>query len=185
MKAQLKQVGAFIWEMVKVVAIALVIILPIRYFLVQPFYVKGSSMEPNYHDYEYLIIDEITYRFNEPHRGDVVVLRDPSSSGQYFIKRIIGLPGETITITNGKVAIDGVDLDESVYLSDTLETYTSNVATTDLTDNQYFVLGDNRPVSHDSRRFGPVDQSEFVGRVWVRAWPFNRFSVYATQPALY
>lgn len=179
MNYKLKQVGAFIWEMVKVVAIALAIILPIRYFLVQPFYVKGSSMEPNYHDYEYLIIDEITYRFNEPQRGDVVVLRDPSSSGQYFIKRIVAVPGEIVTISNGKVAIDGVDLDESAYLGATVETYTSSDASIQLGDNEYYVLGDNRPVSHDSRRFGPVEPDEFVGRVWVRAWPFSRFQVYS------
>lgn len=179
MNSKLKQIGTFLWEMFKVVAIALAIILPIRYFLVQPFYVKGSSMEPNYHDYEYLIIDEITYRFNEPQRGDVVVLRDPSRSGQYFIKRIIGVPGDVITIANGRVAIDGVDLDESAYLNSTVETYTSNQATITLANNEYFVLGDNRPVSHDSRRFGPVTADEFVGRVWVRAWPFNRFQVYS------
>lgn len=181
MNIHLKQFGLFLWEMIKVVAIALAIILPIRYFLVQPFYVKGSSMEPNYHDYEYLIIDELTYRFNEPQRGDVVVLRDPSSSGQYFIKRIIALPGEIVTVANGKVAIDGVDLDESVYLNSTVETYTSNEASITLAENQYFVLGDNRPVSHDSRRFGPIDESEFVGRVWIRAWPFSRFHIYSTN----
>ncbi|EKD76142.1 MAG: hypothetical protein ACD_43C00213G0002 [uncultured bacterium] len=179
MNIHLKQAGSFLWEMIKVVGIALVIILPIRYFLVQPFYVKGSSMEPNYHDYEYLIIDELTYRFNEPHRGDVVVLRDPSSSGQYFIKRIIGLPGEIITISNGKVAINGVDLDESAYLSSVVETYTSDDASIQLAGDQYYVLGDNRPVSHDSRRFGAVVEAEFVGRVWIRAWPFSRFNIYS------
>lgn len=178
MNARLQQAGTFLWEMIKVVAISLAIILPIRYFLVQPFYVKGASMEPNYHDYEYLIIDELTYRFNEPQRGDVVVLRNPSNPREYFIKRVIGLPGDMVTVANGKVSVNGEELDESAYLDDTVATYTSAKATVTLEDNQYFVLGDNRPVSHDSRRFGPIDESEFIGRVWVRAWPFNRFAVF-------
>lgn len=179
MNGKLRQVGAFLWEMIKVVAISLAIILPVRYFLVQPFYVKGSSMDPTFHDFEYLIIDELTYRFHEPQRGDVIVMRNPSQHREYFIKRIVGLPGDTITITNGRVAIEGVDLDESLYLSPLIKTYTSGEATITLNGNEYFVMGDNRGVSHDSRRFGPVDQSEFIGRVWIRAWPFTRFDVFS------
>lgn len=178
MNTRLKQLGVFLWEMIKVVAISLAIILPIRYFLVQPFYVKGASMEPNYHDYEYLIIDELTYRFHQPQRGDVIVMRNPSNTHEYFIKRVTGLPGEVITISQGHVAINGVDLDEAGYLEDSVKTYTSGAATVTLQPQQYFVLGDNRPVSHDSRRFGPVDESEFIGRVWVRAWPLSRFGVF-------
>lgn len=178
MNTRLQQAGAFLWEMIKVVAISLAIILPIRYFLVQPFYVKGASMEPNYHDFEYLIIDELTYRFNTPERGDVVVMRNPTNSREFFIKRVVGLPGEIVTVSNGKVAVDGVDLDESAYLEAAVQTYTSGKATVTLQENQYFVLGDNRAVSHDSRRFGPIDESELIGRVWIRAWPFSRFGVF-------
>src|SRR3989344_1293745 len=91
-----QQVGIFFWEIFKVVVISLVIIIPIRYFLIKPFYVKGASMEPNFHDYEYLIIDEISYRFNQPARGEVVVFKYPFDQSQFFIKRIIGMPGETV-----------------------------------------------------------------------------------------
>src|SRR3989338_3890002 len=98
-----QHVLVFTWEIFKVVVISLAIIIPVRYFLIKPFYVKGASMEPNFHDYEYLIIDELTYRFNEPQRGDVVVFRYPLDRGQFFIKRVVGLPGETITIGNGQV----------------------------------------------------------------------------------
>src|SRR5688572_7065679 len=91
----------FVSELVHVVVISLAIIIPVRYFLIQPFYVKGASMEPNFHDHEYLIIDEIGYRFEDPHRGDIVVFRYPGDPSQYFIKRVIGLPGERVKVYGG------------------------------------------------------------------------------------
>ncbi len=167
-----KRTGVFLWEVVKVVVISLAIIIPIRYFLIQPFYVKGASMEPNFHNYEYLIIDEISYRFNEPERGDVVVLRNPQMRTQFFIKRIIGLPSETVEIKNHGVYINGEKLDESPYLDESTFTYgTQELA---LHDNEYFLLGDNRSESLDSRVFGAVPSEEFIGRTWLRAWPFTR-----------
>ena len=95
----------YIGELIRVVVISLAIILPVRYFLVQPFYVKGASMEPNFYDHEYLIIDELSYRFREPARGEIVVFRYPADPTQFFIKRVLGLPGETIEIHNGILAI--------------------------------------------------------------------------------
>lgn len=179
LKHYLAQTGSFLIELAKVVLISVAIIIPVRYFLIQPFYVKGASMEPNFYDYEYLIIDEISYRFNDPERGQVVVLRDPSHESQYFIKRIIGLPGDEVSIIDNKVVVNGVDLDESTYLDSTEMTVAdSGKRTVTLQDGEYFVLGDNREVSYDSRRFGPVSKKEFIGRVWIRAWPFNRMSVF-------
>jgi signal peptidase I len=179
MNPKLFKVLSFIWEMVKVVAVSLLIVLPIRYFLVQPFYVKGSSMEPNFHDYEYLIIDEISYRFNEPQHGQVVVMRDPLEKSKYFIKRIIGIPGDTILIKDGQVSRNGEALNETAYLSPSVET-TGPIAVLDITlgDNEYYVMGDNRAASFDSRRFGPIDRSALIGRVWVRAWPVTKFTTY-------
>ena len=100
-----KSVLRFILELVKITFISLAIIIPIRYFLIQPFYVKGASMEPSFYDHEYLIINEINYRFSKPQRGDVVVFRYPVDPRQYFIKRIIGLPGERVKTEKGEIPI--------------------------------------------------------------------------------
>src|SRR3989344_1049310 len=138
-----------VWDFVKIIIIAAIIVLPIRYFLFQPFIVKGDSMVPNFHSGDYLIIDEISYRFGEPKRGDVVVLKYPPDPAQKFIKRIIGLPGETVTIGNGTVSVTSngkeVSLDEA-YLPDSLKT-AGNVRVT-LKEDEYFVMGDNRDFSY-------------------------------------
>ncbi len=161
------------WEVSKIVIIALAIVIPIRYFLFQPFFVKGQSMEPNFETGDYLIVDELSYRFREPQRGEVVVFKYPKDPSQRFIKRIIGLPGETIEIENGRVKIQKdnqeIKLDESNYLS-ILETLGSIKVS--LGENEYFVLGDNRLFSSDSRRWGNVPKKNIIGRVYLRAWPF-------------
>ncbi len=181
-KSPIKSAGeryfGFIWEVVKVVIISLAIIIPVRYFLIQPFYVKGASMEPNFHNYEYLVINRLEYRVGEPERGDVVVLRDPRQTGQFFIKRVIGLPGETIEVKAAKVYINDERLDESVYLADTVETYGNQSIT--LSEDEYFFLGDNRPDSLDSRIVGPITKEEMIGKAWIRAWPFTRLTHFET-----
>lgn len=174
-----KATGLFILEVGKVIIISLAIIIPIRYYLIQPFYVKGASMEPTFHDYEYLIINEISYRFNDPQRGDIVVLKDPRNSSQFLIKRIIGLPEETVIIKNGGVMIenktypDGIEINESDYLADDVVTQGHENIT--LSAYQYYVLGDNRSSSLDSRIIGPIDEGKIVGKAWIRAWPFSKF----------
>ncbi|OIO44555.1 MAG: signal peptidase I [Candidatus Nealsonbacteria bacterium CG_4_10_14_0_8_um_filter_35_10] len=171
----LKNFFQFWWEILKIVILALIIVIPIRYFLFQPFLVKGQSMEPNFHDDDYLIIDEISYRFREPKRGEVIVFKYPRSPSQRFIKRVIGLPGETIEIKDGKVIIIKDDkaqiLDESNYLSPSLKT-SGNLKIT-LNQNEYFVLGDNRLVSADSRSWGTLPKKYITGRVIFRAWPIT------------
>lgn len=179
-KSFLQSTGSFILEVIKVVIISLAIIIPVRYYLIQPFYVKGASMEETFHDYEYLIIDELSYRFKDPSRGDIIVLKDPRNSSQYFIKRIIGLPSEEIKIKNNKVTIfneqysQGTTLDESYYLSP--GTKTLGEMEISLGSDEYFVLGDNREASLDSRVFGSINQDQIVGRAWLRAWPFDRIT---------
>lgn len=176
-----KGLVSFVLELIQVLAISLVIIIPIRYFLIQPFYVRGASMEPNFFDHEYLIIDELSYRFSPPKRGDIVVFRYPKDPEQYFIKRVIGLPGETVEVTDGKVKIynkqhpNGEFLDESLYLD---QVFTSSRQVVPLKDDEYFLLGDNRTQSLDSRVFGPVNKSFIVGRVWVRGYPVDRWKVF-------
>lgn len=172
-------------EFLHVIVISLAIIVPIRYFLIQPFYVKGASMEPNFYDHEYLIIDELSYRLNPPQRGDVVVFRYPNDPRQFYIKRVIGLPGERVRVTGGHVFIhdaahpDGFRLDETPYLGDLLTSGERDVA---IPEDQYYLLGDNRGASLDSRIFGPVSDNLVVGRVWLRGWPPERMSVFGSPP---
>jgi len=174
-----REVLAFIWETFKIIVISLAIILPIRYYLVQPFFVKGASMEENFHDGDYLLIDEISYRFSEPQRGDIIVFRYPENRSQFFIKRIIGLPGETIEIKENKVIIfnsefsQGLVLDED-YLAAHQRT-TGNYSEK-LGLDEYYVLGDNRLQSSDSRRWGILNKSFITGKAFVRLWPLTQIS---------
>lgn len=168
----------FVWEILKIVIISLAIIVPIRYFLIQPFFVQGASMEPNFLDGDYLIVDEISYRLNDPQRGDVIIFKYPQDTSQFFIKRVIGLPGETVKIEEGRVfilnSLGEEILNESGYLRDA---YTAGAMEVALKDNEYFVLGDNRGSSSDSRRWGVLPRGLIIGRAWIRAWPFNRLNV--------
>ena len=174
----MKSAFIFFWEIIKIVVIALLIVIPIRTFIFQPFFVRGQSMEPSFENGDYLIIDEISYRFKNPQRGEVVVFKYPYDPSQRYIKRIVGLPSETIKIENGEVLVlneKGWDvLDESAYLSFGLKT-PGNIQIS-LLDNEYFVLGDNRSASADSRRWGALPSDKIIGRVIVRAWPITAFA---------
>ncbi len=180
-----KEALLFLWEIVKVIIISLAIIVPIRYFLIQPFYVKGASMEPNFLDHEYLIVDQISYRFRDIQRGDVVVFRYPKDPREFFIKRVIGLPGETVIIRNNKVYIynsqntEGEAIHES-YLPEEIENI-GNV-TQKIDKDEYFLMGDNRSESLDSRVFGPVNRKNIVGRVFFRGWPLDKIQLYLENP---
>jgi len=175
---------SFIGETIKVLVLAAAIILPIRYFLIQPFYVKGASMEPNFKDSEYLMINEITYRFAGPERGDITVFRYPRDLSQFFIKRVIGMPNERVEIRNNEVFVydaagNEIELFESVYLPEgTKTTVHGGQDSYELGQNEYFLLGDNREHSLDSRNFGPVDENHIVGKVWFRGWPLDRIQVF-------
>ncbi|PLX21590.1 signal peptidase I [Candidatus Parcubacteria bacterium] len=179
-----KDAVSFIFELFKIVLISFLIIAPIRYFLIQPFYVKGASMEPNFYDHEYLIVDEISYRFNEPRRGEIIVFRYPKNPQEFFIKRIIGFPGEKVQVKDGKVIVynkenpEGLTLEET-YLESNVKTYSLNEDIVTLEADEYFVLGDNRNASKDSRSFGPVNRSFIVGKVLLRGWPFDRLDVFS------
>jgi len=173
---------SLLFEVIKIVILAVVIVLPVRYFLFQPFFVQGISMEPNFENGDYLIVDEISYRFREPERGEIIVFKYPKNPTQRYIKRIIGLPGETIEIKEGQVIILDEDgnqaLDESEYLSENIET-SGNIRVS-LSEDEYFVLGDNRNFSSDSRRWGVLPEKYIVGKVYVRAWPFTTLAKFET-----
>lgn len=140
-------------------------------------------MEPSFYDHEYLIIDEISYRFREPERGEIIVFKYPKDPSQYFIKRVIGLPGDQIQIKDGKIFIYDethgrmTELEEN-YLGSEVETFSNTQDTIQLSNDEYFVLGDNRNHSKDSRSFGPVKGSFIVGRVLFRGWPLNRVTIF-------
>ncbi len=174
-------VAVFVIEVAQIILISCAIILPIRYFLIQPFYVKGASMEPNFYDHEYLVIDELTYRFRTPIRGEIVVFRYPRDPREYFIKRVVGLPGETVEISDGQVRIsneaypNGIILEES-YIDSQLTEGKKQVT---LGADEYYVLGDNRDESLDSRSFGPLSEEYIIGRVWIRGLPLSRVSSFA------
>ena len=171
----------FVWEISKVVIISLAIIVPVRYFLIQPFFVNGASMEPQFHDGEYLIVDELSYRLSDPERGEVIIFKYPKDPSQYYIKRIIGLPGEKIKINQEKITIfnsenpDGFILDESNYLIDGKKRDFS--METKLSDGEYFVMGDNRRASSDSRTWGSLPENFIIGRAWIRAWPLDKIDI--------
>ncbi len=172
----MKKFFLFVLEIVQVVAIALAIVIPIRYFLIQPFFVEGASMEPNFYNRQYLIINEIGYRFNEPERNDVIVFKYPANPSQYFIKRIIGLPGETVELKEKEITINGQVLDESSYNPLHLSSY--GTAKHILGEDEYFVMGDNRGASSDSRRWGGLPREYIIGKVWIRAWPLNTIKAF-------
>ncbi len=169
---------SLIAEVVRFSVIALLFIVPIRVFIAQPYIVSGASMHPTFENGEYLIVDQLSYRFTEPARGDVVIFRFPVDPSKYFIKRVIGLPGETV-MSNGAalsvrtIAGDTIALEEP-YIADKM----SGAFEKKLGDNEYFVMGDNRKASLDSRFFGAVERKYFVGRALVRLLPPTKVSVF-------
>lgn len=166
---------SFFWESAKVIILAFLIVAPIRMFVFQPFLVSGASMEPNLHSGDYLIVDELSYRFREPSRGEVVVFQFPLSPSQRYIKRIIGLPGETVEVKDGKVIVydanKAVVLNEQTYLP--LSRQTPGNSKVSLKENEYFVLGDNREFSSDSRAWGILKEQYIIGRALVRLLPLT------------
>ncbi len=167
----LKEIALFI-------VLALIVVPPIRLFIAQPFVVQGESMHPTFEDGNYLIVDELTYRFQNPERGDVVIFRAPPNPKEFYIKRIIGLPGETVHISSGQITVTKANgttitltepyavIEDASYMLDSV-----------LGPNQYFVMGDNRPNSSDSRIWGPLPRANIVGRAYIRLLPFSSIGV--------
>ncbi len=181
-------VVAFLIEIGKIIIVAVVIIFIVRYFLIQPFVVKGASMDPTFHDKEYLIVDEMSFRLRAPVRGEVIVFHPPQhtatgavgESDQYYIKRIIGLPGETVEVKDGKITISNTEHPNGIVLDESYETQTTgNPQKVVVPAGQYFVMGDNRGASLDSRIIGTIPFENFIGRVWIRGFPLDRLGTFA------
>ena len=165
--------------------LALGLALVIRFFIAAPYVVSGASMEPNFHDWNYLIVDRLSYDFGSPQRGDVIIFDLPQDTSRNLIKRVIGLPGETVMISGNQVEIinaahpQGFILDEP-YL-DPADLGGVNELKVTLPADQYFVLGDNRKVSADSRLWGTLPRNDIVGRVFIRLYPFNELGILPAQ----
>lgn len=174
-----KRLGAFFLDILEIIVGAIAIFLVLYLLVMQPHKVDGNSMQPNYPDAEYLLTDKISYRFNDPQRGDVVVLKSPIEDKEY-IKRIIGLPGETVSLIDGRVYVDGKKLEERYLASDLLTDGNQVLAeggSYKVPEGEYFVMGDNRPHSLDSRAFGPIEKSKLRGKAWLVYWPINKAGI--------
>ncbi|MEI7810503.1 MAG: signal peptidase I [bacterium] len=173
-----KTLGQSIWELVRFALIAVIIVFPFRMFVAQPFVVSGSSMVPTFENGQYLIVDEISYRLGNPKRDDVVVFKYPNDTTKFFIKRIIGLPGETVDVKGNDVIITNKEHPDGFKLD---QPFVSNIGNSDthyqLKDNEYFAMGDNRPNSYDSRNWGPVPKNLLVGKPFLRLYPLSKIGV--------
>lgn len=171
---------SFFKEIIKFVLLAAVIVLPIRFFIAQPFIVSGGSMDPTFANGQYLIVDEISYRFKNPKRGDVIIFRYPLDAKKFFIKRIIGLPLETIEIRGGKALVDGKEGKKTLALEEPYidsKIDLKNYGPTALKADEYFVMGDNRTESFDSRYWGPLKRPFIVGKPFARLFPITKMNL--------
>jgi signal peptidase I len=173
---------ASLLEVFEIALVAVGSVFLVRTFLVQPFVVSGSSMAPTFENGDYLLIDQLTYRFRAPERGEVVVFRYPSNPSAYFIKRIIGLPGERVKIGDNRIEVTPTGAAGPVALKESYlpaGVVTGGDAEYELSDQQYFVLGDNRSFSLDSRIWGLLEKDYVIGLARVRLWPLPQFTAFA------
>lgn len=177
---------SFWGEVLQVLVVSAIIVIPFRIYVAQPFLVSGPSMDDTFKDGQYLIVDQLTYHNRDPHRGEVVIFKYPLDVKKYFIKRVIGLPGETVEIKNGVVTIfnsdnpKGLALNEDYIKIDGPDIPRPDTKVT-LGENEFYVMGDNRPVSSDSRIWGPVKRELIAGRPFLRLLPLNKASIWPGQ----
>lgn len=188
----LRKIWSFLIDTLQSILIAAAFFLVIYIFLFRPFQVSGDSMYPNFHNNDYVLTNLITLRFGPPVQGDVVVFKAPPDPTKDFIKRVIGVPGDTVMVSNGMVYVNGKLLDETAYLNPSVKTYGGTFLpdndTITVPANEYFVLGDNRPYSSDSREWGFVPTQNIIGKSFFIYWPFrdtktiaNPFTTHAAQ----
>jgi signal peptidase I len=163
----------FSLEFIKTALIVFLLAIFFRFYIFQPFIVVGQSMEPNFHDKEYLVVDKVTTRFREPKRGEIVIFHPPQNPSESYIKRVIGLPGETVEVKEGKVYVDDEVVQESYILHDPSISMKNNYPKVTLGADEYYVFGDNREHSSDSREIGPIPKANLQGRVAIVLFPFD------------
>ena len=163
----------FSLEFIKTALIVFLLAIFFRFYIFQPFIVVGQSMEPNFHDKQYLVVDKVTTRFREPKRGEIVIFHPPQNPSESYIKRVIGLPGETVEVKEGKVYVNDKVIQESYILHDPSISMKNNYPKVTLGADEYYVFGDNREHSSDSREIGPIPKANLQGRVAIVLFPFN------------
>lgn len=168
-----------ILDWIETIAIALLVAFLIRNFLFQPYRVQMGSMLPTLKENNLIIVNKITYRFNDPKRGDIVVFRPPNGSKVFYVKRIVALPGETIEIRNGEILINGIPIQEDYISIETPGVY----GPLTLSKDEYFVMGDHRNNSLDSREFGPISKESIIGKAALVFWPPSAFAVLSDKPS--
>jgi signal peptidase I len=172
-----------IFDFLQGIVVILAIMVMIYLFIMSPQEINGQSMDPTFHNAEYILTNKIEYKITNPKRGDIVIFKSPRDKDIDYIKRIIGLPGDIVRISNNSFYINGKKLDESQYIKPEVYLYGG----TFLPENQdfavpegkYFVIGDNRPHSSDSREFGPIGKEDFIGQAFFRYWPPQRLGFIA------
>lgn len=161
-------------ELIETIVLSLVIFLLIRQ-VVQNYRIESHSMEPNFYEGQFILVNKLAYRLGAPERGDVLVFHNPNNVDEDYIKRIIGLPGDNLDIHDGQVYINGVVLNEVYPINEIPRAVTYGPVV--IEPDHLFVMGDNRPQSQDSRAFGQLSEDLIVGKAWVRVWPFNEFGI--------
>lgn len=175
-----KAIIIFVMEILETVVFVGSLFIVVYLFILQPNQIKGASMEPTFHNGNYIFTSKVTYKFRDPIRGDVVVFHAPRNPDLEYIKRIIGLPGDTILIENQTVYVNGEEIQEEYISAATtlsLAGFIEEGVPTTIPEGYYFVMGDNRPRSSDSREFGPITYESIIGQVVYRYFPFNEMGV--------
>jgi signal peptidase I len=177
----LKKIVAAIFDFLQGIVVILAIMVMIYLFIMSPQEINGQSMDPTFHNGEYILTNKVEFKLNEPKRGDVVIFKSPRNKDIDYIKRIIGLPGDTVKLTNSVFFINGAPLDESAYIGPGVFTASGSFLQENseiiIPEGKYFVVGDNRPHSSDSREFGPVPVEDFIGKAFFRYWPYDRLGI--------
>ncbi len=173
-----QSLGGHLLDILKYALIAAVVIIPVRMFIAQPFIVSGKSMYPTFRNGEYLIVDELTKRTSGYARGDVVILKYPNDPSEFYIKRVIGLPGEIVSVNSGVTEITKPDGTKFILNEPYVKNPKNDSMTRKLSDTEYFVMGDNRAQSSDSRAWGPVPARLMDGKALLRLFPPTRIELH-------
>lgn len=178
----LKRAVSALFDFLQGIVVILALMVMVYLFVMSPQEINGASMEPNFHNGEFILTNKVEYRVSNPKRGDVVIFKSPKNKEIDYIKRVIGLPGDTVALRNNAIYVNGNKLEES-YLAPGVvifgESYLHENQEVTVPPGKYFVLGDNRPHSSDSREFGPIAKEDFIGKAFLRYWPFSQFGTIA------